>query len=270
LTSEENSQSGFQLVKTASRTLEVLEALAVSSRRQTLGELSEELSIPKSSLHGILRTMEHRGWVETDESGQRFGLGVHALFVGTSYVDRDDAIARVQPVLEWLSDQLGEAIHMGRLDGTDIVHLAKRESTHSLRLYSEIGRRLPAHTTAIGKALLAERSKETVRALLPPQLAQLTRHTLTRWHDLELDLDLTRQRGYSIDDEENSDGTRCFAVTLPNARPGMLPIDAVGVSIPIVRLDANAEAKTVSLLREARNRYAHPEQQSGTSRFTRM
>lgn len=251
----------FPLVKSASRTLEVLEALAASERRQGLPELSDRLSIPKSSLHGILKTMVHRGWVETDESGLRFGLGVHAVFVGTAYIDRDDVVTRAQPILDWLSDQTGETVHLGRLDGPDVVYLAKRDSTYPLRLYSAIGRRLPLHATALGKALLSQRSPEMVRELLPVELTKLTPNTITRWSELESDLDQTRQRGYSIDDEENSVGIHCFAIALPNARHGRLPIDAISVSVPQIRLEPGTEARYAALLAEASDRYAHPERQ---------
>lgn len=255
----EESADVLQVVKSASRTLEILEALAEGRSRQSLGELAKSLSIPKSSLHGILRTMEHRGWVETDASGQRFGLGPHALFIGTSYVDRDDIVLSVQPILEWLSNQLGEAIHLGRLDGQEVVHLAKRESTHPLRIYSAIGGRLPANATALGKVLLAERTNERVREVMPPQLAQLTRHTIHQWSEFEADLDLIRARGYAVDNQENSEGTMCFAIALPNSRAGAAPVDAIGVSIPVSRVIDGTEVHIAGLLREARDRFMHPE-----------
>ena len=84
---------GFQPVKSADRTLELLEALAAARQRPTLGELSLQLGIPKSSLHGVLRTMLARGWVRTDESGTRFGLGLRALQVGAAYLEADPGVA---------------------------------------------------------------------------------------------------------------------------------------------------------------------------------
>jgi DNA-binding IclR family transcriptional regulator len=263
LSIHQGQDEAFPLVKSASRALEVLEALAVSDRKQGLPELSEHLAIPKSSLHGILKTMVHRGWVETDESGLRFGLGVHALFVGTAYIDRDDVVMRAQAILDWLSDELGETVHLGRIDGSDVVYLAKRDSTYPLRLYSAIGRRLPAHATALGKALLAQRSPQTVRELFPAGLPRLTPKTIVRWSEIETDLERIRMRGYSIDDEENSIGIRCFAIALPNPRGGRVPTDAVSISIPMVRIEPGTEERCAELLMEARDRYSHPERQGG-------
>jgi DNA-binding IclR family transcriptional regulator len=220
-------------VKSADRTLDILEWLARAGERSTLGELARALHIPKSSLHALLRTMQRRGWIETDASGSRFGLGVRALQVGTSYVDSDDAIAAAGETLDWLATTLGETIHYGRLDGADIVYLAKRQSVHPLRLYSAIGRRLPAHTTALGKALLAEQSLQQVRRLLGPNPTRLTDNTITAWPDLAKEFARIRERGYAIDREENTIGICCFAVAVGGVDP---PTDAISCSVPVARL----------------------------------
>lgn len=256
---EEKSLTISTPVKSSDRTLEVLEALAASDSRRTLAELAHELSIPKSSLHGILRTMVNRSWVEADETGQRFGLGVRALLIGTAYLEGDDVLTRADPILDWLADSLGEAIHLGRLDGPAVVHLANKESAHSLRYHSVAGRRLPAHATALGKAVLAEREAESVRSLLPSELTPVTAHTITTWDRLESELISTRTRGYAVDMEESTDGIRCFAVSLPRQRNQDFPIDAVGVSIPMFRVTAKVESQVIAHLLEVGERYERPQ-----------
>ncbi|MFE9201191.1 IclR family transcriptional regulator [Micromonospora sp. NPDC007230] len=246
----------FQPVKSADRTLEVLEALAASGHRRSLVDLARSLDIPKSSLHGILRTMMQRGWVEADETGTRFGLGVRALQVGAAYLETDDTVSLLAGVLDDLSQQFGETVHLGRLDGPNVVYMAKRESVHPLRLYSAIGRRLPAHATALGKVLLAERTDEAVRGLLSWPLAALTPDTITDPDALYEDLAATRERGYAIDNQENTEGLACFAVAAPLHSPA---VDAVSLSIPIARLGpgleeriAGALSRSVSQVRAAR------------------
>jgi DNA-binding IclR family transcriptional regulator len=223
----------FQPVKSADRTLDVLETLASSPEQPTLGELSRRLGIPKSSLHGVLRTLVARGWVRLDPGGTRFGLGVRALQVGAAYVDTDDAVVLLAPVMDELAARFGETVHLGRLDGADVVYLAKRESVHPLRLFSAIGRRLPAHATALGKALLARRGDDELTRLLPAPLPRLTPHTLTDIDRLRADLAKTRATGFAVDREENSEGIVCVAVAVPG--PGGVPIDAVSVSVPMSR-----------------------------------
>jgi DNA-binding IclR family transcriptional regulator len=232
-------------VKSADRTLEVLEALAGSPARRGLGELARDLGIPKSSLHGLLRTMMQRGWVEADATGTRFGLGVRALQVGAAYVDADDSVGLLAGVLDELADEFGETVHLGRLDGGDVVYLAKRESRHPLRLFSAIGRRLPAHATALGKALLADRPDAEVDALLTWPLRNLTRHTITERGALHEELGRIRARGYAVDHEENTDGIVCFAVAVPLRSPAT---DAISVSAPASRVDAAAAAAVPAAL----------------------
>ncbi|BDZ48864.1 hypothetical protein GCM10025867_11050 [Frondihabitans sucicola] len=153
-------------VKSSVRTLEILETLSRSNEKRSVATLSRELSIPKSSLHGLLRTMESMGWLETDGTGTLFGLGLRALVLGNAYIESDDVVGMAQPVLDSLAEFTGETVHLGRLDGSDVVYLAKRESRHTLRLFSAVGRRLPAHATALGKAILARLPDEDVDARL--------------------------------------------------------------------------------------------------------
>ncbi len=227
---------GFQPVKSADRTLDVLEALASSADRPTLGELARQLAIPKSSLHGVLRTLLARGWVRTDPTGTRFGLGLRALRVGAAFVETDDTVAQLAPVLDDLAGRVGETVHLGRLDGADVVYLAKRESVHPLRMFSAIGRRLPAHATAMGKALLAQRPDEEVSRLLPHPLPGLTAQTLTDFDDLLAELARVRRTGYAVDREENSEGIVCVAVAVPARSNGSVSIDAISISVPVSRL----------------------------------
>lgn len=238
----------FQPVKSAGRTLDVLEALADGGGPRSLVELARALTIPKSSLHGILRTMIQRGWVEADSTGTRFGLGVRALQVGAAYLETDTVTGLLSGVLDQLADAFGETVHLGRLDGPHVVYLAKRESVHPLRLYSAIGRHLPAHATALGKVLLAERADEAVDRLLHWPLTALTARTITDPGALHAELATIRSRGYAVDREENTDGIVCFAMAVPLQAPAT---DAISLSIPASRLGAVDEERIVAVLSAA-------------------
>ncbi|GGM66903.1 IclR family transcriptional regulator [Micromonospora sonchi] len=237
----------FQPVKSAGRTLDLLELLADHPQPWALGDLARTLGIPKSSLHGLLRTLTSRGWVRTDETGTRFRLGLRALRVGAAYLDGDEPVGLLAGVLDELSRRFGEAVHLGRLDGDQVVYLAKRESVHRLRLYSAIGRRLPAHATALGKALLAEQPVHEVDRVLAFPLPRLTPHTVTDRDALHAALAAVRTAGHAVDREENAEGIRCFAMAVPLATPA---VDAVSVSVPVTRLRPELETAIVAALRE--------------------
>ena len=248
---EPEPELAHQPVKSAARTVELLEHLARAGGMHSLRDLQVALGHPKSSLHALLRTLVEAGWVESDQTGTLYGMGLRALLVGMSYIDGDETVALASSSLTWLATETSETIHLARLDGTDVVYLATRDSTHELRVVSRIGHRLPAHSTALGKALLAERSDEELKALLPKRLDALTPHTITDRAKLLADLAETRERGYAIDRQENTLGLRCVGVAISRHGPAR---DAISCSVPLARLDGERETELVRLLRAARER----------------
>lgn len=234
----------FTPVKSADRTLDVLEALAAAGPLSRT-DLAARLGIPRSSLHGILHTMEHRGWLEMDAGRATYRLGMRSLIVGAAFVDEDLVVARTSPILDELAAATGETVHLGRLVGAEILYMAKRESVHPLRMFSAVGRRLPAHATALGKALLAQRTDDEVLSVLPATIEPITANTLRTPAAVLRSLDAVRTSGYAIDNEEATIGLRCFAVALPFRSPAA---DAISVSIPIARLDPTVEDDVVARL----------------------
>ncbi|WP_236789974.1 IclR family transcriptional regulator [Amycolatopsis sp. GM8] len=242
-------QKGVRDVKSAARTVEVLEVLgSLDGQPIGLRQLAERMDVPRSSLYALLQTLVNRGWVRTDPTNSLYAIGVRALLVGTSYIDGDPRLAAAKPHLDALGEQVGETVHFARLDGADIVYLATRESRHYLRPFSRVGRRLPAYATSLGKAILAERTDSDVEKLLPPEMPALTEHTLDR-PGLLADLAGVRERGYAIDNEEGTIGLRCFGMALRYETP---VIDAISCSVPIARLDTDTEATILEALSTAR------------------
>jgi DNA-binding IclR family transcriptional regulator len=246
---------GVRDVKSAARTLELLELLAARQNRPArLRELSEALGMPRSSCHALLRTLAKYDWVRTDATGTMYGIGIRALLTGTSYLDADPVVRIAKSALEALGEHLDETFHLGRLASSDVVYLVTRESGQYLRPHSRVGRRLPAYSTALGKALLAQLSGTDLKTHLPPQLLPITEHTFTDRGRLEEDLARVRARGYAVDREENSLGLQCFAVPLHYASP---PVDAISCSVPLARLTPAREADIVAALRRCATSIEH-------------
>jgi DNA-binding IclR family transcriptional regulator len=235
-------------VKSAYRTVQILELLASRPQRMTLSELQRELGVPKSSLHSLLQTLVERGWLETSNSGALYGIGLRALRVGTAYLERDPIVEAAGPLLAQLRSRLDETVHLGRLDGADIVYLASRESAHHLRSASRIGRRLPAHATALGKVLLAGRSDAELLELLPPRLVALTPQTVTSFTDLKGELDEIRIQGHSFEHGQNTPGLACVAVAVLGRGQ---PADAISCSVPAVRLTDEHRQQIIAALTQA-------------------
>lgn len=240
---------GVREVKSAARTVELLELLAARGDRPArLQELAQELGVPRSSMYALLRTLISRGWVRTDATGSLYGIGIRALLTGTGYLDSDPRVRAVRPYLDEASDTLGETVHLARLDGRDVVYLATRESHEYLRTISRVGRRLPAHAGALGKALLAERPDGD---LPEGPYEALTPHSHTDRAALAADLAGVRARGYSVDREESVPGIAGFGFALRYDRPAR---DAVSCSVPVVRLTPGREERIVAVMRDVRAR----------------
>src|SRR3954447_21485151 len=199
-------------VKSAERTVKILETLAASPTRLTLSELQERMGYPRSSLHALVRTLRELKWVEADETGSAFGVGPHALLSGTAYLDRDPALRFAYETLEDLRSEIGYTIHYARRDDAHVLYLASRESRDSAGRVSRVGRRLPAHVTALGQALLAELTEAEVDELLPDELEKLREETITSRTRLHGELDEVRRRGWAFEREQNTPGVACVAV----------------------------------------------------------
>src|SRR5689334_20953099 len=141
-------------VKSAERTVKILETLAASPTRLTLSQLQERMGYPRSSLHALVRTLRELKWLETDETGTAYGVGPHALLSGTAYLDRDPALPYAYEAMEDLRSETGYTVHYARRDESNVLYLASRDTRdHAI---PRVGRKLPASSTALGLALLAQ------------------------------------------------------------------------------------------------------------------
>lgn len=222
------------VVKSADRTLAILELLIEHPDGLTLVEIQRELEIPKSSTYMLLTTMASRGFLEQDPVNRRFRVGIRLWQAGQSYVVVADLERLAIPYMERLRDELNETVQLATLDGTDNIYIAKVDSDQQLRLASRVGVRLPAYATGIGKALLSQLDDDEIRS----RFAGVTFHrftptTLTSLSALLTAVREVRERGYAVDHSEYTPGVYCIAIPLAG-RPGG-PRAALSVSFPEVR-----------------------------------
>lgn len=247
-------------VKSARRAITLLEVFAARPAWLSLAEMHEATGFPRSSLHGLLRTLRDAGWIETDDTGTRFRLGVRALVCGTAYLDRDPVIPYATETLEKLREDTGFTVHYARLCGGEVVYLETRESRSSEHLISRVGRTLPAHATALGKVLLAELSDGELTELLPATLPARTEHTVTDRGVLFSELTVIRDRGYATEWQEGTAGVACAAAAVPYRLPAT---DAVSCSMPLGRTTEAEQHRVGAQLREAAGQLARRLRQAG-------
>ncbi len=234
-------------VKSARRTVELIEAFARTHGWLSPSDLHVHMGFPRSSLHALLHTLLEAGWLELDAASGRYRLGVRALICGTAYLDRDPVVPYATEELEKIRGETGWTTHFARRNGGEVVYLETREAKRSTHLISRVGRTLPAHATALGKALLAELTQEEIAQLLPPELPALTEHTITDPEELYAACALTRERGYASEVEEGTEGVRCVAAVIPYRIPAT---DAISCSMPTGQATDTDAAEVGALLAE--------------------
>ncbi|MFE7276690.1 IclR family transcriptional regulator [Streptomyces sp. NPDC057623] len=214
------------------RVLAVLKKLARYPDGVGLEELTRVVASPKPTVHRALGALRRAGLADQDAHG-RYVLGDEFLRMAFAHHEARPEQVRLRPVLEALARRFGETAHYAVLDGREVVYRAKVDPpTGAVRLTSTIGGRNPAHTTAVGKLLLARRlaTVAEVEAWIGDvPLERRTARSLCTAAALHDDLTATRARGYGVDDQENETGVNCLALPVYPTSP-TIPAGAVSVS----------------------------------------
>jgi len=237
-------------VESVDRALRMLEALSRHGSGASLDELASSLALPKSSLHRTLAALRGRGFATQREDG-RYLLGPELLRIAFDFYDRLDVRVWLRPTLERLRAEVNETVHLGVLDGADVVYVDKLEPTHPIALSSKIGGRNPAHCTGVGKALLAWTypTDAALRAWVEQHepLARPTAKTIHEPAALGREMTRIRTEGVAKDLEESEPGVRCVAA--PVFFGGSTPVAAISISAPKERLPAAAMRGVIDALR---------------------
>lgn len=232
-------------VQSVERVFELLELITDAGGEVTLSELSASTDLPLPTIHRLLRTLVMKGYAR-QLPNRRYALGPRLIRLGEGANKQLGALAR--PQLKMLADRLGETSNMAVLDSDMVVYIAQVPSSHSMRMFTEVGRRAHTHDTGVGKAILAQLDNETVRNIVTRAgMPTPTEKSIGSVEQLLEELENIRERGYSIDEQEQELGVRCFAMAVPNAPTPT----AISVSGPISRVDESFADKAVPLLRSA-------------------
>ena len=235
------SESLAPAVTRAGAILDVLAESAGEAPGPT--ELARRLGLPKSSIANICNALAEIGLVRRIGTG--FALGRKLAELGGAYLASVDQVQEFYEACRSLETGSEETVQLAVLDGLEMTYLARHDGRQPVRLTSQIGRRLPATVTATGKASLASLPDDELDRRLADvgDLPAFTPNSITTVAQLRGDLELVRQRGYAMDDEETVEGVVCFGVMIPGRRPGEGPYAA-----SITLLKARATEERVPLL----------------------
>lgn len=197
--------------QSAQRVLAVLEYLAETGPA-SLGAIAHNLGLNKSTAHRFVGTLVQAGYARQDPVDRTYSLTTRVVEVGSRVMQRLEIHRVLRPVLDDLARTVGETVHLGILDGPDLVYIDKVEGNASVHMASRVGSRGTCHSTALGKVLLAGRAEEEwQRYCEHPGLSRRTARTITSADALFAELRRVRRTGWAIDDVENEEGIRCVA-----------------------------------------------------------
>lgn len=235
-------------VRSVERVFDLLSIITASGGESSLSELASRAELPLPTIHRLLRTLTPLGYVR-QLPNRSYALGPGLIRLGNAAGLQLGTYA--QPVLQGLVDELGESANMAMLDGQMVIYVGQAQSSHSMRMFTEVGRRAHMHDTGVGKAILAALPEQQVLSIVTSMgMPTPTVKSHGTVESLLADLEVIRERGYAVDDEEQEIGVRCFSMVLPNAPTPT----AISVSGPTTRVDWGFGERAVPLLRDAAQR----------------
>lgn len=219
--------------------LSVIETFTAERPRQSISEVSVASGLDRATARRCLLTLAHLGYADYD--GKFFTLTPRVLRLGTACLATMPLPQLVQPLLDRLSEQIGESSSVSILDGTDIVYVARAAQRKVMSIGLMPGSRLPAYCTSMGRVLLAA-LPETAAAEILSQTSLLARtpRTLTDPKALVAEFERVRLQGHAIVDQEVELGLRSIAIPLYNSRGQTVAAMNVGVAASRTETDEMA------------------------------
>jgi IclR family acetate operon transcriptional repressor len=229
-------------VQSVDRALDLLEALAAAEGEVSITALAARTKLHVSTVHRLLSTLLRRGYVRQNPETSRYYAGAKLATLAEGRSRYGDLRLRVRPILRAITEATRETANLVVLDDLAAAYIETVPSPQVVRLFTQVGNRVPLHATGAGKALLAALPAARRDGVLDRlELRPYTPHTIV-------------ERGYAMDDEEYDEGVRCVAVPVM-ATPTEL-IGALSISAPVNRLTRQRSTELVPLLRRSASELA--------------
>jgi DNA-binding IclR family transcriptional regulator len=226
------------LVQTIERASSILDILGQNPQGISIRELSTKIKLPKGTTHRLLSSLSYFGYVRQDPKTRNYLLGLKLVELGQLLLSQLDLRKEAEPFLKDLAERTKETVHLVFLDRNEIVYIDKVETDQNpsgLKMASRVGLRNPAHSSAVGKVLLAHFPEEELKNFIKEKgLAKRTENSIVDPAQLKEHLKSVRAQGYAIDDEENEKGIRCVAAPIYN-EVGKT-VAAISISGPAFRI----------------------------------
>ena len=236
-------------VRVIERVFSILEYLSVSDTPRGPTEIAAATGIHKSTVYRLLSSMCARGYIERIDSGT-YHIGVKLVEIVSNHIGNLELQTEARPFLNKLHGELGLIVHLGILDMDEVIYVEKMDISRDLRIYAQIGMRVPAFCSSLGKCLLARLSGDELDSLFRNKtFNRFTPNTITSLIELREHLREVRRSGWAMDNEEYIIGNRCVAAPIFDYRGEI--IAAVSASGPSALLSDERLPGVVDRVRQA-------------------
>ncbi|GAA1916721.1 IclR family transcriptional regulator [Streptomyces durmitorensis] len=236
-----------RLVPAVTRALDILELFLEGDGTLSAPEVTRRLQLPRTTVHELLTTLAARSYlVQIPDQTGRYRLGVRAYQLGSRYAEQLDLAAEGQQVAREVAETCDETVHVAVLEDTDVIYIAKVDSTHAVRMVSAAGRKLPAHCTSVGKMLLASLPPAELETRLAGRdLVAMTQNSITEPDALLAALAEVRERGVAAEHRESNPDVSCVAAPVRDSAGHV--VAALSISVPMIRWSEQREDELAEL-----------------------
>lgn len=231
------------------KALDILNLFDSQSPELGTTEIARALDLHKSTAASLVYTLESNGYLVQNPDTRKYRLGLRIAERASAMLEQVEIRRVALPFLQDLRNRWNETVNLAVLDGSDIVYIERFLGTKALGMRSEVGNREAAHSTALGKAILACYPPDRIKSFVKQYgLARVTAKTITDPAEFCVELEKSREQGFAVDDEENEIGGRCVAVPIFD-HTGQA-VAAVSISAPTARLPIDQVSKAGAMVRE--------------------
>lgn len=237
------------IIQSVERALLIMNLFNEQNVELKITEISEKMELHKSTVHSLLKTLESHSYIEQNPENGKYRLGLKLIERGNFVVNTIDIRQVAKSYLVDLSKETGQTVHLGIKNGKEGVYIDKVEGNLAFIRFSQIGKGIPLHATAIGKVLLAfQEPKEIQETLNGYHFTKQNEHTITDENLFLQQLDKVHQQGYAIDNQENEIGVRCIAVPILNFENKVLA--SISMSTLVSQVNDEKLEKFIDLIKK--------------------
>ncbi|RBW70951.1 IclR family transcriptional regulator [Bacillus taeanensis] len=238
------------IIQSVERALRILDLFDEHTTELKITEISSRMALNKSTVHSLLKTLQMHGYIDQDTETGKYKLGMKLFERGNVVIHSLDLRSIARKHLVNLSNETGHTLHLVVLSGKEGVYIDKVEGISATIVYSRIGRRIPLHSSGVGKALIAYKREHELHDILKGyEYIQQTEKTITNEEDFRKELANVRNNGFAVDNEENEPGVCCVAVPIYDHLGEVAA--AISLSMPTPRATEEERSEVITRLKEA-------------------